>query len=87
MISYYPEHVQIMFRILEFSNLDIQIFSDLFKQLISIDGIELPSYNSRFFENGIENPLFLSNCSSILFSLLLSVTTLLTLVSIYYLAK
>ena len=61
MISYYPEHVRVMFKILEFANMDIEIFSDFFKQIILIDGLEVPSYNQRFLDNGIDNPLFLSS--------------------------
>ena len=61
MIPYYPEHVKIMFEILEFTNMDIEFISDLFKQFIAIDGLSLPSYNSRFLDNGIGSPLFLEN--------------------------
>jgi cysteine-rich repeat protein len=83
MISYYPEHVKIMFSILEFSNMDIEFISNFFKKFISIDGLATPSYNSRFFENGIESPLFLSNWASLLFSLLMSLFTLLLWLSLY----
>ena len=61
MIDYYPEHVKIMFEILEFVNMDIEFLSDLFTRLTSIDGLKTASYNSRFAENGIESPLFLTN--------------------------
>jgi hypothetical protein len=61
MVTYYPEHVKVMFEILGFTNMDIEIFSDFFKKIIFIDGLEVPSYNQRFFENGIDNPLFLSS--------------------------
>jgi hypothetical protein len=61
MISYYPEHVKVMFEILEFSNMEISFFSDFFKSIIKIDSLDIPSYNNQFFENGIESPLFLDN--------------------------
>jgi cysteine-rich repeat protein len=83
MIQYYPEHVTIMFSILEFSNMEIGFFSDMFKQLIDINGLEIPSYNSRFLDNGIESPLFLDNWASLLFSLWTSVFTLLICLTLY----
>jgi len=61
MIPYYPEHVKIMFEILEFTNMDIEFISNLFKQFINIEGLEVPSYDSRFLDNGIGSPLFLAN--------------------------
>lgn len=61
MVPYYPDHVKIMFEILEFTNMDIEFISDLFKQFIAIDELSLPSYNSRFLDNGIGSPLFLEN--------------------------
>ena len=61
MIPYYPEHVKIMFEILEFTNMDIEFISNMFTQFIRIDGLDMPSYNSRFLDNGIGSPLFLEN--------------------------
>jgi cysteine-rich repeat protein len=87
MVTYYPEHVKVMFEILGFANMDIEIFSDFFKKIIFIDGLEVPSYNQRFFENGIDNPLFLSNWASILFSLGMSVFTLLACLTVYMLVR
>jgi hypothetical protein len=59
MIAYYPEHVKVMFDILSFSNMEIEIFSDLFKSAIKIDNLEVAPYNKRFSKYGIESPLFL----------------------------
>jgi cysteine-rich repeat protein len=87
MVTYYPEHVKVMFEILGFANMDIEIFSDFFKKIIFIDGLEVPSYNQRFFENGIDNPLFLSSWASILFSLGMSVFTLLVCLTVYMLVR
>ena len=61
MIDYYPDHVKIMFEILEFVNMDIEYVSELFTHLTSIDGLNTASYNSRFVENSIDSPLFVSN--------------------------
>jgi cysteine-rich repeat protein len=87
MVTYYPEHVKVMFEILGFTNMDIEIFSDFFKKIIFIDGLEVPSYNQRFFENGIDNPLFLSSWASLLFSLGMSVLTLLACLTVYMLVR
>jgi cysteine-rich repeat protein len=87
MISYYPEHVKVMFEILEFSNMEISFFSDFFKSIIKIDSLDIPSYNDQFLENGIESPLFLDNWASLLFSLIFSASTLLLLVSMYLLLR
>jgi hypothetical protein len=83
MIENYPEHVKVMFNVLEFSNMEIEILSDLFKKAIAIEGLEISPYNDRFFENGIESPLFLDNWASLLFSFLLSVITLLVWFALY----
>ena len=61
MIDYYPEHVKIMFEILEFVNMDIELLSNIFTSLTSIDGLNTAPYSHRFTENGIESPLFLTN--------------------------
>ena len=61
MITFYPEHVKIMFEILGFVNMDIQVLSDLFKKYINIEGFKTPSYNPKFLENGIDTTLFLDN--------------------------
>jgi cysteine-rich repeat protein len=87
MISYYPEHVKVMFEILEFSNMEITFFSDFFKSITKIDSLDIPSYNNQFVENGIESPLFLDNWSSLLFSLFLSILTLLLLVGLHLLLR
>ena len=60
-IPYYPDHVRIMFEILEFTNMDVGFISDLFTQFIKIDELDVPTYNSRFLDNGIGSPLFLEN--------------------------
>lgn len=61
MISNYPKHVSVMFEILGFTNMDIEILSNMFKSVIKIDLISLPSFNQRFLDYGIESPLFLDN--------------------------
>ena len=77
MITFYPEHVISMFQYLQFSNLDVQYISDLFKSLIPFDLSNTPSFNTRFLEFGIQTPLFVDNWASILLSLMVSISTLL----------
>ena len=83
MVPNYPQHVQKMFELLGFTNLDIEIISNLVKNALKLNNIITPSLNPRFSDNGIANSLFLSNCSSILFSLFLSILTLLICTSLY----
>lgn len=85
MIGYYPDHVKIMFQLLQFVNLDISYISSMFSRLTSIDGIQAPSYNSRFLENGIDSPLFLQNWASLLMSLILTLSFLGLLCLMYFL--
>jgi len=87
MIPFYPAHVRIMFQILEFSNMDFEILSNFFKRIISIDGLISDSYSDRFLENGIDSPLFLSNCASLIFSLGLSVLALSACIILYKLIR
>lgn len=61
MTPYYPAHVKVMFEVLAFVNMDIQFISNMFASLVNIKGLNTPSYNSRFLNNGIDSPLFLSN--------------------------
>ena len=83
MINYYPEHVKIMFEILEFVNMNIELISNLFTKLTSIDGLNTASYSPRFTENGIESPLFLSNCSSLIVSLIFTFLALFLFTILY----
>ena len=83
MVPNYPQHVQKMFELLGFTNLDIEIISNLIKNTLKLNDITTPSLNARFTDNGIANSLFLINCSSILFSLFLSILTLLICTSLY----
>ena len=76
MVPYYPDHVKIMFEVLEFVNMDIEYLSNMFKSVTKIDTLETPSYSMRFMSNGIDTPLFLHNCASLLFSLFTSVAAL-----------
>jgi cysteine-rich repeat protein len=69
MTPYFPKHVQIMFEVLSFSNLKFPFMSDIFKSFTYLDQIKLKSYNSKYFEHGIESSLFIDNCSSLLLSL------------------
>ena len=83
MVPYYPDHVKIMFELLEFSNMDIQLFSDFFKELIGIDSLHIERFNNRFFEYGIETSLFMDTCASIIFSLSLNVMLLVGCLILY----
>lgn len=81
MTSYFPEHVQIMFNLLGFANMDIQIFSDLFIKFLKLDKIDQQAYNRRFQDNQLPTTLFLYTCASLLLSLILTVASfILTLV-------
>jgi len=61
MVSFYPEHVKIMFSILEFSNMDIELFSNMFKKLAFIEKIETSAIDNSFSGFGMDSPLFLVN--------------------------
>ena len=83
MVPNYPQHVQLMFELLGFTNLDIQFISDFVKSILHLDELNAPSYDSRFMDNGIGNSLFLSNWASILFSLFFSLMTLIVWATLY----
>ena len=83
MVPNYPQHVQIMFELLGFTNFDIEFISSFVKNTLHLDQISAPSYDSRFLDNGIGNSLFLSNWASILFSLFLSMLTLTACATLY----
>ena len=70
MTPFFPKHVQIMFEVLKFSNINFSFLSDIFKSMVPLDFGQIDSYNEVFTKNGIENPLFLENCASILWSLM-----------------
>ena len=59
MLSYFPQHVQIMFNLVEFANMDFEILSQAFTYLIGISDSNLSPYNDRYEENGVESTLFL----------------------------
>ena len=59
MLSFFPQHVQIMFNLVEFANMDFEILSDVFIYLIGISEANLSPYNERYEDNGIESTLFL----------------------------
>lgn len=61
MIDAYPEHVTIMFGILDFSNMDFSFISDKLTDMIPIEGFSIDWKNPRYIANGIESPLFLQN--------------------------
>jgi hypothetical protein len=61
MTAFFPDHVQVMFSMLEFANMDIAIFSESFKTFIMIDGVTQKAFNDRFEDNEIEGTLFLDN--------------------------
>ena len=83
MVPNYPQHVQKMFELLGFTNLDIEFISNLVKNALNLDEISAPSLNVRFSDNGITNSLFISNCASILFSLFISICTLAACATLY----
>jgi len=83
MVPFYPDHVKIMFELLEFSNMDIALFSDFFKKLIGLDTLSIGGFNSRFSEYGIETPLFLDSCASLIFSLCLTILMLIGSLILY----
>ena len=66
--SYFPEHVRVMYGILELTNLDIDFMANLFKKITTISNIDVGIKNSRFTSNGIESPLFLNNAASLILS-------------------
>ena len=70
MTPFFPKHVQIMFEVLKFSNMNFSFLSDIFKSMVPLNFSQIKSYNEVFTKNGIENPLFLENCASILWSLI-----------------
>ena len=76
MITFYPNHVTLMFQYLQFSNLDIQYISDFFKSFIPLNLTNTPSFNMRFENFGIQTPLFINNWASLLLSFILSISTL-----------
>ena len=83
MTEYYPDHVKIMFEILEFVNIDFEFLSNMFASLLNIDDITANSYNSRFLENGIDSPLFLHNSASLIMTFLLTVIFICFLYLVY----
>ena len=68
MTPYFPEHVKVMFRILESTNLDFAPLANIFKKYTKIDSINVGISDSRFESNGIESPLFLDNAASLILS-------------------
>ena len=83
MTSYFPKHVKIMYSLLSFANMDIQIFSDAFKRLTYIASDEMYPFNQRFENNDISSMLFFDNSASILFSMLLTVWSLMLAITLY----
>lgn len=87
MTPFYPIHVKIMFEIISFVNMDFPYLSSLFTKYSMIDKLKVPSYDSHILERGIDSPLFLQNCSSLLMSLLLTLLLLSILGIAYGLVK
>ena len=82
--SYFPEHVRVMYGILELTNLDIDFMANLFKKITTISNIDVGIKNSRFTSNGIESPLFLNNAASLILSFwLYCLVPLLLLIAIF----
>jgi len=61
MINYYPEHVSVMFEILDFANLEIEYLADFMRGILHLNEIDAPSYDVRFDDYGIDSSLFLDN--------------------------
>lgn len=83
MTPFYPGHVQVMFEILSFANMDISYVSSMFNFLFKFGNIGTPSYDARFLNNGIDSPLFLQNCASLLMSFLLTIAMIFSLCTMY----
>ena len=86
MTSYFPEHVKVMYSYLAFSNMDIDIFTEAFKKLTYVSTENVVAFNQRFEDNNVSSVLFFDNSASILFSLLLTIWSLILLVFIYFIA-
>ena len=71
MTDYFPQHVRIMYQILKFTNLNLSFMSDIFMKMMPINISDPVPQNSLFSRNGIDSSLILSNCSSILLTLML----------------
>ena len=84
MTSYFPEHVKVMYSYLAFSNMDIDIFTEAFKRLTYVSTENLSAFNQRFEDNNVSSVLFFDNSASILFSLLLTIWSLVLLVFFYF---
>lgn len=67
---FYPEHVKVMFNMLEFANMQIPYMDKLFNYMFNFAHFSTPSFNERFLDNGIGTPLFIANCASLLMSLI-----------------
>ena len=76
MITFYPEHVTAMFQYLQFTNMNIPFLSEIFKSLIPFDMNDVPSFDARFTDFGIQTSLFVNNWASLLLSFILSIMTL-----------
>ena len=61
MTSYFPAHVQVMFNMLSFANMEIEIFSEIFVSVLGVDGLTIKPYNNRFEDNEIESTIFFDN--------------------------
>ena len=70
MTPFFPNHVRIMFQILKFANLNFEFLSSAFQSLLPIDLTPDNNVSDILKNNGIDSPLFLLNCASILFTLL-----------------
>ena len=84
MTPYFPEHVRIMFEILQFTNCDFEFLTQFIYSVTNLGNVESDAYNETFEKNGVDTPLFLQNCASLLFSLILSLAMLGTCVVLYY---
>ena len=83
MIIYYPDHVKVMFKLLQFTNIDFKLLADFFRNLVPADLINTPSFNVRFYNFGVQTTLFLDNCASLIMSFALSMLILLICLILY----
>ena len=87
MLSYFPQHVQIMFNLVEFANMDFEILSQAFTYLIGISDSNLSPYNDRYEENGVESTLFLDIWASLILSIILTALYLIGIILMFYILR
>ena len=69
MTPFFPEPVRVMFEVLKFANMNFDFLSKAFYKITSLSILSSSQYSNLFTQNGIDTPLFLLNCASILMTL------------------